>query len=74
MSKKNIINLNNYDKPRRAVDNGMRIFTNDERLQVLNMFPSMRVTKVQSYSQWKEKQDEAEFRDILLDIALSDDN
>ena len=74
MSKKNIINLNNYDKPRRAVDNGMRMFTNDERLQVLNMFPSMRVTKVQSYSQWKEKQDEAEFRDILLDIALSDDN
>lgn len=72
MSKKNIINLNNYDKPRRAVDHGMRMFINDERLQVLNMFPSMRVTKVQSYSQWKEEQDEAKFRDMLL--ALSNEN
>tara|TARA_R110002020_G_scaffold147528_2_gene322963 strand:+ start:997 stop:1239 length:243 start_codon:yes stop_codon:yes gene_type:complete len=66
MATKNPINLSEYDKPRRAVDTAMRMYTNDDRLKILNMFPSMSVTRKTDFTAWKEQQ----FIDSLTDADL----
>ena len=66
MAKKQGINLNEYDKPRRAFDTAMRMYTNDDRLNVLHMFPSMSVTRKTDFSALKEQQ----FLDSLSDADI----
>jgi hypothetical protein len=75
MTKIYFIDPSRLERPRRSLDPSMRMSIHSDREATLNQFPSMRRAKAfQSYMEWKEEQDKAEFKDILLDFALSDDN
>jgi predicted nucleic acid-binding Zn ribbon protein len=75
MTKIYFIDPSRLERPRRSLDPSMRMSIHSDREATLSQFPSMRRAKAfQSYMEWKEEQDKAEFKDILLDFALSDDN
>ena len=75
MTKIYFIDPSRLERPRRSLDPSMRMSIHSDREATLNQFPSMRRAKAfQSYMEWKEEQDKAEFKDVLLDFALSDDN
>tara|TARA_R100000458_G_C8009275_1_gene74086 strand:+ start:32 stop:259 length:228 start_codon:yes stop_codon:yes gene_type:complete len=75
MTKIYFIDPSRLERPRRSLDPSMRMSVHSDREATLNQFPSMRRAKAfQSYMEWKEEQDKAEFKDVLLDFALSDDN